>query len=157
MEWDDIVNNWRAIGAGIGMGLWALAARAGEGRMGSESPGTPEAAPPSKTSPVFSEDEQRRIRELRQWLLRRQQERKLGEPGGVDALKEAKAPLDLSIPDMSRAGGEFGVAPPKGKPVLHIGRGPDGRVHHRYIFSEEGPDQLQSAAPEYTPSNRRSR
>jgi hypothetical protein len=31
---------------------------------------------------------------------------------------------------------------------LHIGQGPDGRIHHRLIIKEDGPDQLQV----YTPS-----
>lgn len=147
---------------GMGVGVWWLAlagqALAGDGDPGSLAPEIQAPKVPDKASPVFSEDEQKRIQELRRWLLRRQQERKLQEPGKLDALKQAKAPLDLTIPDMSHAGNEFTAArEPKGNPVLHIGRGPDGRIHHRYIFNESGPDPLQSAAPEYSPALRRSR
>lgn len=142
---------------GMGVGVWWLAlagqALAGDGDPGSLAPEIQAPKVPDKASPVFSEDEQKRIQELRRWLLRRQQERKLQEPGPLDALKQARV-AGPGFPDLAAAD----PAPrPKGNPVLHIGRGPDGRIHHRYIFNESGPDQLQSAVPEYSPALRRSR
>ncbi|SMF93618.1 hypothetical protein SAMN02949497_0905 [Methylomagnum ishizawai] len=130
--------------------MWWLAlagrALAGDSDPGDLAPEIQAPKAPDQASPVFSEDEQKRLQELRRWLLLRQQERKLQEPGKLDALKQARA-ADLADP-----------APrPKSNPVLHIGRGPDGRIHHRYIFNESGPDQLQSAVPEYSPALRRSR
>jgi len=91
--------------------------------------------------------------EMRDWLNRRNAERKqLGLPG-ADMLKshiatyhpkkhagrhakiEEPAPVSEPVPE-------------RGIPVLHLGRGPDGRIHVRYIVKEDGPDQLQVQSPD---------
>ncbi len=153
------MNNWRAIGVSGWLALQAICGQAGtlQASPAGVAPEIREPAASEKTGPAFTEDEQRRIRELRQWLMRRQLERKLKEPGGVEGLKETKA-LDLTIPDMANRDSLFryGAAGQSGgNPILHIGRGPDGRIHHRLVFSDSSPEQPRSRAYEYDPPTRR--
>jgi hypothetical protein len=85
--------------------------------------------------------------EMREWLNQRNQERKkLGLPGS-DMLKKHHAAVQLRPHPALRppAVGTAYFPPP---PPPEIGRGPDGRIHHRLLINEEGPDQLQV----YTPS-----
>lgn len=91
--------------------------------------------------------------ELRDWLSRRNQERKqLGLPGADIIPKHHSSAVHLRKPGGKPTPDEKN--PPSvavtehSEPVLHLGRGPDGRIHVRYIVKEEGPDQMQV----YTPS-----
>ena len=98
------------------------------------------------------------IGEMREWLNRRNVERKqLGIPG-------ADMPKSHATASHPRIGGgqnpplekapENTAAQERGTPVLHLGRGPDGRIHVRYILKEEGPDQLQVGSAEgYVPAS----
>lgn len=95
--------------------------------------------------------------EMREWMNRRNLERKqLGLPGADmpkshtaavhPRIRSAKQPPPEEAPDTT-------AAQEHGTPVLHLGRGPDGRIHVRYILKEEGPDQLQVDSPDgYTPA-----
>jgi hypothetical protein len=141
------VNSWRIIGLGSLVVLQALSGQtfARESRLTVNAPAAEEPAMPDKSGPAFTEDEQRRLRELRQWLLRRHMERKRNEPGGIEALKEAAA-SDLRAP-ANRPARRFPDGQHRETPMLHIGRGPDGRIHHRYVFSASGPDESRPASP----------
>lgn len=90
---------------------------------------------------------------MREWLSRRNVERKqLGLPG-ADLPKTHSAavhprlrPKHGTPPDKQPqdvAPENTAAQAPTGTPVLHLGRGPDGRIHVRYIVKEEGPDQMQ--------------
>ncbi len=146
------MNNWRIIGAG-GLAAWLAfsgLARATEPMRPADQPGpaTPEQA--EKPKPGFTIDEQRRLQDLKLWLHQRKLQRKLHEPGNLDGLKSAKAdkprpPLVLSLGDDFRYSDPAALS--QGSPVLHIGRGRDGRIHHRYVFNDSGPDQAQSPPP----------
>jgi hypothetical protein len=81
---------------------------------------------------------------MRDWLSQRNQERKkLGLPGAGFADKSHAARPRPPAPV-----GVGGFAQSRSAPSAEIGRGPDGRIHHRLLLNEEGPDQLQV----YTPS-----
>jgi hypothetical protein len=142
------VNSWRIIGLGSLVVLQALSGQtlARESRLMADAPAAEEPAAPDNIGPAFTEDEQRRLRELRQWLLQRHLERKRNEPGGIEALKEA-ATSDLLRPSASRSLRGLSDAPSRGAPTLRIGRGPDGRIHHRYVFNSSRPDDLRSVSP----------
>lgn len=111
---------------GLGWGILALAlagAAAAEGQATAAAPGG--------------------LDDMRAWLARRNQERKaLGlavpetprhrPPAPGHALPQAVAPAP---PRENLAG--------LPKPPPDPGRGPDGRIHHRLLLNEDGPDQLQ--------------
>ncbi len=147
------MNNWRIIGAG-GLAAWlALSglAWATEPLRPAEqpSPAAPEQQA-EKPKPGFTHDEQRRLQGLKLWLQQRKLQRKLHEPGNLDGLKSAKAdkprpPLVLSLGDDFRYSDPAALS--QGSPVLHIGRSRDGRIHHRYVFNENGPDQATPSPP----------
>jgi len=153
-------HRWR-IGARLAIGLlaisgsgFAIAADTGDVAPEIEAPSAP-----SKAKPAFSADEQRRLLELRAWLARRRMGRKLDQPGSLNAIRESslgeRYPRQLlNGPSRSWSGvrnGEIGRFVQR-NPTLHIGRGPDGRIYHRYVFGDSGPDQVQSAAPGYAAS-----
>lgn len=96
------------------------------------------------------------LAQMREWLGQRNLERKqLGLPGADITLKKHFAsarprPHAEPKPPAVAAAPEYRAepAPPsRGTPVLHIGRGPDGRIHHRLVIKDEGPDQLQVFTP----------
>lgn len=96
---------------------------------------------PVEKSLAFSPEERRRLTELRDWLRRRSQWRKqMGETGG-----RAGVPSPSLDEYETYAAGKPGVK--SGKPILHISRGPDGRIRHRLIFREGKPDELQTDEP----------
>jgi hypothetical protein len=155
------VNKWRAIVAGvliIGQ-AWAGRAEPSKPSAEGEAPAMGGQAESGKAGPGFTGEERRRIQELRQWLAQRHQQRKPGTGGAarglppVSPVREARA-LDLTAPDLSSQNAPFRSGATRGSPVLHIGRGPDGRIHHRYVFSDSGPDRVQSLAPGAAPSRR---
>lgn len=85
---------------------------------------------------------------IREWLDRRNQERKkLGLPG-ADLPKTHAAALPprwrrgQELQAKSGPGQEAGPQPgaPAAQPIV---RGPDGRIRVRYVLREDGPDQLQ--------------
>jgi hypothetical protein len=107
---------------------------------------------------VFAGPPTGNIDEMRAWLGQRNIERKqLGLPGADITLKKhfgpartrplaphsaAPKPLELAPAELQAQ-----IPAHQGTPVLHIGRGPDGRIHHRLVFKEDGPDQLQVFVP----------
>jgi hypothetical protein len=144
----NIVNNWRIIGLG---GLVVLQALSGQTfareqtlTVDTDAPAE-ESAEPDETGPAFTEDEQKRIQALRQWLLQRQLDRQRNEPAGIEALKEAAASDPRGLAHHLARG--FSGGQRQENSVPRIGRGPDGRVHHRYVFNASGPDELQPASP----------
>ena len=85
--------------------------------------------------------------EMREWLNQRSQERKkLGLPGADMAGKRhAAAVRPLAQPPPLAKAEE--TRPSRPEPPPETGRGPDGRIHHRLLLNEEGPDQLQVYTP----------
>jgi hypothetical protein len=97
---------------------------------------------PVEKSLAFSPEERWRLGELRNWLRQRRLWRKQGG--------------DLSVTLPGLRGHDFPAETPAqktGKPILHISRGPDGRIHHRLIFREGRPDELQTDEPLFDPPN----
>jgi len=85
------------------------------------------------------------VGEMREWLNRRNLERKkLGLPGA----DMAKSPIASARPALHPWAKLDEAGPSRPAPSAETGRGPDGRIHHRLLINEEGPDQLQV----YTPS-----
>jgi hypothetical protein len=94
--------------------------------------------------------------EMREWLQQRNQERKaLGLPGADmpkshfpathlrwHSNKHAPIPKQAHISPPSQTN-PTDSPPATGTPVLHIGRGADGRIHVKYVLKEDGPDQVQ--------------
>lgn len=90
------------------------------------------------TAPV-APDKQNNLSELREWLNRRNQERKQLGTAVPEIPKHRHAP---ATPPLAKTQpGEAAQAP--AKPGPDIGRGPDGRIRHRLVINDEGPDQLQ--------------
>ncbi|MFM8330386.1 MAG: hypothetical protein ACKN9T_01725 [Candidatus Methylumidiphilus sp.] len=96
------------------------------------------------------------VEELRAWLNRRNQERKklgLAVPETPKKRVAALAPPPHPKPPQRPATPPSAIAEPaeaaaeQATPVLHIGRGPDGRIHVRYLLKDEGPDQVQVYTP----------
>lgn len=96
--------------------------------------------------------------EIKDWLSRRNQERKaLGLPGADLVMQKhfAHHNLALSHPHLKTKltkskldtlASSEPLTPPTPKPqVLHFTRGADGRIHVVYVQRDEGPDQIQSA------------
>lgn len=120
--------------------------------------------------PDFNPDERQRLLELRLWLVRRSRERLAGTaPGRADPFPETILPRgagrvgrfpETTLPQPPgtdpRLAREFSYGENgqyRGVPKLHIGRGPDGRVYHRYVFSDSGPNRLDNAAPGRGPAS----
>ena len=102
--------------------------------------------------PVVAAEKPGGLGEMREWLSRRNQERKkLGLPG-ADMTKTHVASIHPHLQPWAKEAGPSRKAGENGRnrptPVPETGRGPDGRIHHRLVLNEEGPDQLQV----YTPS-----
>jgi len=118
----------------VGLAVWLVMAGPGFAQ---------EAAP----NPGAAAEKPNNVGEMRDWLNRRAQERKkLGLPG-ADMVKTHVA----SVHPHPRPGAKVEEAEPgrlAPAPVPPTGRGPDGRIHHRLLINEDGPDQLQV----YTPS-----
>ncbi|MDD5037687.1 MAG: hypothetical protein PHE55_23400 [Methylococcaceae bacterium] len=75
---------------------------------------------------------------LREWLQQRKQARK---QGGAEGNRLAyRQPIRR---EFAPVGVESHREASEPRAILHIGRGADGRIHHRYVFNDEGPDQLQ--------------
>lgn len=159
------MNNRRIISAG-GLATWLALSSLAWAAEPSRPADQPNAAvpeqPPEPPKPGFTHDEQRRLQSLKLWLHQRKLQRKLNEPGNLDGLKSAKVdkvekprpPLVLSLGD------DFRYIDPatlsQGSPVLHIGRSRDGRIHHRYVFNENGADQVSTPPGFYSLPVRRS-
>lgn len=108
-------------------------------------------------SPVVS-PKVMQLGEMKDWLNRRNQERKaLGLPGADMVMQKhfARHSLALSHPHtkpklsqskLDSVASSEPLTPPAPKPqVLHFSRGADGRIHVVYVQREDGPDQIQSA------------
>lgn len=133
------------LGAAALVPMAAGAASAGAIPVESIAPDVEEPAEPVRPGPAFSAEQLHRLGELRAWLARRRLERE-------------RNPLIVPTPTRARSmtvytdrqlltplGQRYAVgfqnrrdeaAPSQGNPVLHIGRGPDGRIHHSYIFTD---------------------
>lgn len=116
-------------------------------------PETGAAEEPAPTLPGFSGDQLQRLRTLRAWLERRKEERQSG--GVIDP--DRKPPRELTVYSdrqlLTPLGQRYALGFQKNRrngelPTLRIGRGADGRIHHRYVFS---PPEQAEAEPE-TPS-----
>lgn len=116
-------------------------------------PETEAAEEPAPTLPGFSGDQLQRLRALRTWLERRKEERQSG--GVIDP--DRKPPRELTVYSdrqlLTPLGQRYALGFQKNRrngelPILHIGRGADGRIRHRYILS---PPEQAEAEPE-TPS-----
>jgi hypothetical protein len=126
--WKTNVNGRRVIVISLG-GLAVWLAVAGQGFA---QPGPPAAG---------------NLGEMREWLNQRNQERKkMGLPGADMVKKHFIAVQPRPRPPLRPPAVGTAYFPPP--PPPEIGRGPDGRIHHRLLINEEGPDQLQV----YTPS-----
>lgn len=130
-----------ALGAwAVGLAAFSGPSSSGEARITVVSPEAGESAewaPESRTY-GFSGQQLLRLRELRTWLAERRLQRQdgvLAEPG--------RRPLDLSVyPDrqiLTPLGQRYALGfqnrrtpHGSGNPTLFIGRGPDGRIYHRY-------------------------
>ncbi len=99
-------------------------------------------------------DDDNRISELRNWLNQRNAERDhrlepnqydndllLSEPNPPKTESLKRRPLDLSYtpPDEE--------TPTDRDSVLRIGRGPDGRIYHRYVLRDTEADTMPAAMP----------
>jgi hypothetical protein len=105
---------------------------------------------PAPTLPGFSGDQLQRLRTLRAWLERRKEERQSG--GAIDP--DRKPPRELTVYSdrqlLTPLGQRYALGFQKNRrngelPTLRIGRGADGRIHHRYVFS---PPEQAEAEPE---------
>lgn len=76
--------------------------------------------------------------ELREWLNRRNQERKQLGTAVPEIPKHRHA---SATPPLAKTQPNEAAIP--AQPSPNIGRGPDGRIHHRLVINEQGPDQLQ--------------
>jgi hypothetical protein len=114
-----------------------------------------EADATTPTLPGFSGDQLRRLRELRAWLARRKQERLEGgrlEPERtlprqwtVNSDRQVLTPLGQRYAlgfEKNRHGPETREAP-----ILRIGRGSDGRIHHRYVFRDQAGLEAEPETP----------
>jgi hypothetical protein len=101
-------------------------------------------AEPTEPEPIpgFSSDQMQRLRELRAWLQARKLQRL---SGGIEA-PEPRPKRQVAISDGrqlltplgQRYAQGFQKYPPRREtPILRIGRGPDGRIQHHYVFPEE--------------------
>lgn len=93
------------------------------------------------------------VGEMREWLSQRNLERKhLGLPGSNLPKTHSAAVHPRSraaqLPPPAEAVPDDVAGTGHGTPVLHLGRGPDGRIHVRYLLKEDGPDQLQVESAE---------
>lgn len=120
----------------------------------SEAGEAEEAAP---TIPGFSGDQLQRLRALRAWLERRKEERLDGgiiEPR-LKAPRQITAHSDRQL--LTPLGQRYALGFQKNRrngvdgepPTLHIGRGSDGRIRHRYVFrdAEQAEAEPENPAP----------
>jgi hypothetical protein len=122
------------------------AAPAGEARIAVAPPETEEAEEPAEAMSAFTGEELRRLGELRAWLAQRRLERgdviesgrNLAEYPGRQLLTPLGQRFALGF--RNRRDGLN-----RENPVLRIGRGPDGRIRHRYVF---GDTEREGAPPE---------
>lgn len=101
----------------------------------------------------FSMDQQARLQELKQWLNQRNSQR--GKPPSVAgrARGMVRLPPPVTLDEASRPIREFTYGENgqyRGVPKLHIGRGPDGRIYHRYVFSDAETQRVEPNAPRYS-------
>ncbi|MGZ8216404.1 hypothetical protein [Methylomagnum sp.] len=135
----------------------------------SVSPEIEEPEEPPQAGPAFNAEQLRRLGELRAWLARRrvQRDRSLPLTPELNRARNMTVYSDRQL--LTPLGQRYAVgfqsrrnepgSPPmnQGNPVLHIGRGADGRIHHRYVFSDA--EQEANPPPVYAadvPSGRTS-
>ena len=108
---------------------------------------------PAESAPGFTDEELRRLGELRIWLAQRKRE----QDGGADPKRFSQGMADaadqqLLTPLGQRYAKSFrsrGSGPNRKIPTLSIGRGPDGRIHHRYIFGGSEESEAGPTSPYY--------
>lgn len=139
-----------------------VAAQAGAIPVESMAPEVEEPAEPVKPGPVFSAEQLRRLGELRAWLARRRLERErnpliIPEPNRARSMtvntdRQLLTPLGqrYSLGFQNR---QNEANPSQGNPVLHIGRGPDGRIHHRYVFNDAEREETEPPVIAYSYDN----
>jgi hypothetical protein len=109
--------------------------------------------------PGFTGEELRRLNELRAWLAQRRVER--GQDDGVDPSGSPGGPADDADRQLlTPLGRRYAKAlPSRGSgsqpPILRIGRGPDGRIHHRYVFVDPNAAALANRRSGDAPADRR--
>jgi len=110
---------------------------------------------------AFDESAQKRLTALREWLTRRNLERKGGKVEDSGDAAALPPPLEEYKSIASREEyrrkmiREYEEWQGKRLKTLHIGRGPDGRIHHRYILRDTGTEitdlsELLDSMPDYS-------
>lgn len=92
--------------------------------------------------PGFSSDQMQRLRELRAWLQARKLQRLNGGVAQPEVRPRRQAVIDDERQLLTPLGQRYALGfekyrPRRETPILRIGRGPDGRIHHQYVFPDE--------------------
>ena len=122
---------------------------AGETRTAAEALEMDEGEEAGEPLTGFTGEELRRLAELRAWLAERRQAR---EQGGA---AYAASPELLTPLGRRYAGASPSREANRRTPILHIGRGPDGRIHHRYVFGDSDDAAPANPRPADAPDSRR--
>ena len=111
--------------------------------------GAPRRTPPAQTGQTVVADQKNGLAEMREWLELRNKDRKqkgISADGNFNSIKQYPYPLSRLTEHPRQESPTMGGGAHQASPVMlapQTGRGPDGRIHHRLIINEEGPDQLQ--------------
>lgn len=144
---------------------WDLQAR--EARIAADPSETLEADEGLPAIPGFSGDQRQRLQQLRAWLERRKTERQSGgviDPDRVKPQRELTVYSDREL--LTPLGKRYALGFEKNRRnepydgrsrTLHIGRGADGRIHHRYVFGspEQAEAEPEGTMPSMPPESRR--
>ncbi len=125
-------------------------ARAGNAEIAAEPLEIEDVEEPTELAPGFTDEELRRLSELRAWLAQRRREQDSGADAGRFAPDVADAADRRLLTPLGQRYAKSFRSPGSGSsrkaPTL-IGRGPDGRIHHRYVFSGSEEDKAGPASP----------
>jgi hypothetical protein len=116
------------------------------------APGGQEQVPSTQVGQKTAVEKKNGVAEMREWLNQRNLNRKQSGgnfPDNVDSGKKyaaAAKPRPSRRQEKTAEGFLAGSIAPRPSPGMlepQTGRGPDGRIRHRLIINEDGPDQLQ--------------